>query len=396
MQNSELKVLQIIGNLDIGGAQEVVRTLVGYMASDDCQPIVCAFKDGPVRQEIEQLGIPVEILPDRRYSVLALPWFIRDMVRIWRALAQVVKKYEADVAQTHLLYSLDFLVLVLLYTSPLRAVLWTFHNAGFELSKTSLPKYPWLLGPKKFIYRLLYRLASRLISGFVAVSAQVEKAMLEIIGPIGNKVTVICNGVDTQRYQQPIDKSLKKSQLGLAESTRLISLVATLKEQKGHRFLIEAMALFAPRYPDVHVLFIGDGVLRDELELQVKELELENIHFLGDRYDVPELLAASDMFVLPSLWEGLPMALLEALSAGLPTVATEVSGTVQVMIPNETGLLVPPGDVQRLAEAIEQLLADPVKAQALGLAARQRVEAEFSARKQADEHLELYHRLLGK
>ena len=90
------------------------------------------------------------------------------------------------------------------------------------------------------------------------------------------------------------------------------------------------------------------------------------------------------------------MALLEAMASGLPIVASKVSGTVQAIIPNETGLLVPPGDVQRLTEAIEQLLSDPARAQAMGAAARRRVEAEFSAQKQADEHLALYHRLLDE
>jgi glycosyltransferase involved in cell wall biosynthesis len=122
----------------------------------------------------------------------------------------------------------------------------------------------------------------------------------------------------------------------------------------------------------------------------------EHIHFLGNRHDVPDLLAASDIFVLPSLWEGLSMALLEAMASGLPIVASEVSGTVQVVIPNETGLLVPPGDVQKLTEAIKQLLSDPTRAQAMGAAAKQRVEAEFSAQKQADEHLTLYRRLLAQ
>ena len=115
---------------------------------------------------------------------------------------------------------------------------------------------------------------------------------------------------------------------------------------------------------------------------------------LGNRDDVPDLLAASDLFVLPSLWEGLPMALIEAMASGLPIVATEVSGTIRVMVPGQTGILVPPGDAQKLAEAILQLLSDPERARAMGKAARRRVEREFSAQKQAEEHLALYHRLL--
>jgi glycosyltransferase involved in cell wall biosynthesis len=396
MPSRRLNVMQIIGNLDIGGAQEVVRTLVAYLASDDCTPVVCTFRDGPLRQDIERLGIMVEVLPPRRYSIVALPLFIFDMVRIWRSLARFVKKHSVDVIQTHLLRSLDFLVLLLLYTTNLRVVLWTFHSASFELAVDYLPKYKWLLAPKRYSHRAMYRLAAHLVSGFVAISDRVGKAMVEVIGPIGGKITVICNGVDTRKYGPAIDRTLVRSQLGLKANARLIIMVGTLKKVKGHCYMIEAMTSLVPRYPDLHLLFVGDGELREELQAQVAQLDLERIHFLGNRHDVPDLLAASDIFVLPSLWEGLSMALLEAMASGLPIVASEVSGTVQAIIPNETGLLVPPGDVQRLTEAIEQLLSNPARAQAMGAAARRRVEAEFSAQKQADEHLALYHRLLDE
>jgi glycosyltransferase involved in cell wall biosynthesis len=132
------------------------------------------------------------------------------------------------------------------------------------------------------------------------------------------------------------------------------------------------------------------------LQTQVESLDLDgNVHLLGSRDDIPTLLAGSDLFVLPSLWEGLPMALLEAMAAGLPIVATEVSGTVQVMTSGETGLLVPPRNVPQLAQAITELLADPARAQAMGRVAKRRVEAEFSASKQARAHAALYHRVLS-
>ena len=398
MQNCKLKVMQIISDLNIGGAQKVVCTLVEYLsASGGCQPVVCTFQDGPLRQDVERLGVKVETVPQRRYSVVALPLFIVDMVRIWKSLAELVKKHNIDVVQTHLLRSLDFLVLLLLYTTDLRLVLWTFHSASFELTADKLPRYEWLLTPKKISHRLLYRLASRLGSGFIAVSNKVGKEMVQIIGPIQDRITVICNGVNVERYQKPVDKIRVRSQLELKANARLIAVVATLKEQKGHRYLIDAMASIVPRHLDLHVLFVGDGDLREELQVQVKRLNLgDHIHFLGNRSDVPELLAASDLFVLPSLWEGLPKALLEAMATGLPIVASEVSGTVQAMIPNQTGILVPPGDTRRLAQAIERLLSDAVQAQAMGAAARRRVETNFSARKQAGEYLALYRRLLDK
>ena len=155
--------------------------------------------------------------------------------------------------------------------------------------------------------------------------------------------------------------------------------------------MIEAISSVVEQFPDLHVLFIGDGDLREELQAQTKALELDrHIHFLGNRNDVPELLAASDYFVLPSLWEGLSMALVEAMASGLPIIATDVSGTHQVIIPNETGLLVPPGDSQLLGKAVIQMLSDPAQAEAMGTAAKKSVGRYFSSQKQAQDHIALY------
>ncbi|MCQ3975046.1 MAG: hypothetical protein DPW09_16525 [Anaerolineae bacterium] len=394
MPRNKLIVMQIIDNLDIGGAQEVVHTLVKYLAVGNCRPIVCTLKDGPLRHDIERLGIKVEVLPGRRYGITKFPLFVLDLIRIGRSLAALVRQYEVDVVQTHLLRLLDFIVLFLPFVTRLRLVLWTFHNAKFELTPANLPSHRWLFPIKLYGFRLLYRLAAALVGGFVAVSDEVKNSMVEVIGPIQAKVHVICNGVDTSRYEQEVDRALIRQHLGLAAEARLIIVLATLKEQKGHRYLIEAMAALTPKYPDLHVILVGDGPLRQTLQAQVAELNLEPyVHFLGSRHDVPDLLAASDLFVLPSLWEGLAMALLEGMATGLPIVASEVSGTIQVIVPGESGLLVPPGEVGCLVEAIGGLLSNPTMARQLGAAAKQRVQAEFSAQKQAHEHLKLYHRL---
>lgn len=413
-QGNKLAVMHLILNLDIGGAQEVVRTLVKYLASERCAPVVCTFQDGPLRQEIEQLGIPVEILPQRKHSIVALPLFVVDMVRIWKALAVLVRKYNLDVIQTHLLTSLDYLVLILLHTTSLRAVFWTFHSFQFEIDGSQQSRHRWLLGPKRAAHRLLYRWGARLVSGYIAISEQVGQALVDVIGPIGHKVKVIPNGVDVDRFgsrlaeDRPIDPLRRdarrtegrcvavRAEMGLDDRSRLVAMVGTLKEVKGHCFMIEAMAVLAPRYPDLHLLLAGDGELRGQLETQVAEAKLgERVHFLGSRSDVADLLDASDLFVLPSLWEGLSMALLEAMATGLPIVASKVSGTVQAIVPGKHGLLIPPGDAQAIVDAISQVLSDSDRARAMGAAARERVIAEFSASKQADAHLDLYYRTLA-
>jgi glycosyltransferase involved in cell wall biosynthesis len=233
------------------------------------------------------------------------------------------------------------------------------------------------------------------VDGFIAVSNEVRESIVRQIGPIQDKVFTICNAVNLKPLERPGDKTALCRQLGLKAHSHLIATVGRLTEQKGHCYLIDAATTVVSAHPDTHFLFIGDGELKDELQQQVQQGGLAaNVHFLGIRDDVPHLLAAVDLFVLPSLWEGLSVALLEAMAAGKPMVATAVSGTIQVMTDGKTGLMVPPRDSQALADAILQLLSNPTQAQAMGQAAKQHVAMNFSAQKQADEHLALYRQLL--
>lgn len=387
-----LNVMQIILDLELAGAQEVVRTLVEYLQASGCTLTVCAFQDGPMRPEIEKLGVKVEILERPRYSIVFLPMFLAEMLRIWRELARLIETYDINVAQTHLLEVLDFLVLILRRTTKLRVVLWTVHNVDF------LPTMKHrLLRPKRFVYRLLYRWTAGRVDGFIAVSDEVRESIMRQIGPIQGKVMAISNGVDVKRYERPHNKAALCHQLGLETNSFLVATIGRLTEQKGHRYLIEAATSVVSTYPDTHFLFIGDGELRDELQEQIRQSGLSyNVHFLGVRDDVPDLLAAVDLFVLPSLWEGLSIALLEAMAAGKPIVATNVSGTTQVVISGETGIVVPPGSSAALTDAIVQTLSDPARVQAMGQKAKQHVVMNFSAQKQANEHLALYRRLLSE
>jgi glycosyltransferase involved in cell wall biosynthesis len=315
------------------------------------------------------------------------------MVHIRRKLVDLVRKHQVDVVQTHLLNMLDFLVLTLRRDTGLPIVLWTVHNVNFLPMGNS-----WLPRAKRLFYCLLYRLTARKVSGFIAISDEVRESAIRQIGPIQNKIITIPNGVDLRRYNgSAFDKEMLLRQLGITPGSRLIVTVGRLTEQKGHCYLITAAAAILSRYPDAHFLFVGDGELKRALQAQVKDLEVsEHVHFLGVRSDVPDILAVADLFVLASLWEGLSIALLEAMASGKPIVATAVSGTTQVMTHGETGLIVPPGDARALADAILQLFSDPLQAQTMAQAARKHVEIHFSAQRQAEEYLALYHFLLQK
>lgn len=386
-----LTAIQIVSNLDVGGGQEVVRTLARYLPEVGCDPIVIALRDGPMRVEIERLGVRVELVPGRRWSILALPFALAELLRIRRDLQRIIRSQPEVVIQTHLLRSLDFLVLTLRRERSVMGMYWTVHNARLDLRPDQLPGHRWLLGPKRSLYRLLYRVGARIVDGLVAVSEDVGASVREQLRPPADKLVVIPNGVDVHRFQSHGDRRTTRESLNLPDAARVLIVLAKLHAQKGHRHLLDSLDSLLPRVPDLHVLIVGDGPDRRALEERVATMgATSRIHLLGSRSDVPQLLAASDIFVLPSLWEGLPMALLEAMATGLAVVATDVSGSREVVIDGESGLLVPPGDARALEAAILRLLGDRTMAKGMGEAARERVTKSFSGRTLAERHVAMY------
>ncbi len=170
--------------------------------------------------------------------------------------------------------------------------------------------------------------------------------------------------------------------------------VARLCDVKGQRELIRALPRLERQ--DTVVLLAGEdleagGAFRRALEQEAEALGVgDRVRFLGYRSDVPALLEAADVFALPSWVEGLPLGVLDAMARGKPVVAGAVGGTPELVVDGETGLLVPPRDVDALVRALDELLGDPERARRLGEAGRARALAEFSADAAAERVLRLY------
>ncbi|HEX5586199.1 MAG TPA: glycosyltransferase [Acidimicrobiia bacterium] len=381
-----MRVLLVTPNLDVGGAQETVRSLAKYFPRLGCPTMVCTLADGPLRAEIESLGIEVAVVPGRRSSVLT-PWsFLGELLRIRRDLVQLAQHHRADVVlQTQTYPALNLLVLSLGRSGRHRMqAWWTIQNTVFIVDREKIAEHAWSLGPKRLVHRAMFRLGSRAVTGVVAVSDETADAFRAMGGDSG-RTHVVCNAVDVERYPARVDRAAVRAMLGLEATDHVMTMVGTFKRQKGHRHLVEALATVAAGLPRLHLVLAGDGELRRSIEAQVDANGLrDRVHFLGTRRDVPELLAASDSFVLPSLWEGLPLALVEAMASGLPVIATAVSGTTQVMTDGLTGWVVPPGDSAALARAMHEVLDDPVEASARGAMARERAQ-RFTAAAQAEE-----------
>jgi glycosyltransferase involved in cell wall biosynthesis len=192
------------------------------------------------------------------------------------------------------------------------------------------------------------------------------------------RIEVIQNGVQISDVSQEI-KDRIRTELDIPLDGKCLISVGRLAPEKGHAVLIEAFSYVAAIFPSTHLVLAGGGALMEELKSQAKTGGFsEHIHFLGVRNNIPELLAASDLFILPSHSEGLPMALLEALATGIPTVCTAVGGVPTVIQDSKTGRLVPPNDPVIMAKVIAELLNDESQCQKLSQAGKLLIEEKYS------------------
>ena len=178
-------------------------------------------------------------------------------------------------------------------------------------------------------------------------------------------------GVDLTRFETPADRRAVRDMLGIAQEAPAIICVGEHSVRKNHGAVIRAAAPLA----DVQVLFCGVGEKQPELEALTRELHMENrVHFLGFRTDIPQLLAAADVFVFPSLQEGLPVSQMEAMAAGLPCVVSDVRGNADLIRPGEGGYLRKPSDHAGMSEDIARLLSDEALRRKMGERNRREME----------------------
>ena len=241
------------------------------------------------------------------------------------------------------------------------------------------------------------RQIGRMVDKYIAVSHAAAHHLTATKKVPKSKISVIHNGRDLDRFG-PTDTQRRiatRAALGLRDEPAILTL-ARLDDQKGHRHLIDALAIAARHQPNLVALLAGEGALEHRLRAQCATLGLtDRVRFLGYRRDVPELLEAADMVVLPSLYEGLPLVAIEALAAGRPMVATEVDGTPEVVIHERTGLLVPPANPVALAAAIERLLDNPELASRLAADGRKFAHENFAVQRQIEQTAALYSELTG-
>jgi glycosyltransferase involved in cell wall biosynthesis len=231
-------------------------------------------------------------------------------------------------------------------------------------------------------FYLINILIMNFLSSKVVAVSDGEKRLLIKRGVKKRKISVVYNGIDLAPYTSSEDLKPLRKELSIKEYFPVVGTVARLTPVKGLTYLLRSIPSVLVSFPDAQFLIVGGGRLQNALKEEAVGLGIEkHVIFTGSRQDVPPLLKLFDIFVLPSLKEGLPFAIIEAMANAKPVIATDVEGNREVVKDGRSGMLVPPKDPQRLAEAIIHLLKDKEKAARMGNAGFSRVEEKFSDEK---------------
>ncbi len=370
MSAKKPKVLQLIANLSVGGAEMHLLYLVqGLLDSGEFDVEVAYLRESPdearpMVSDFRRLGVR---LTDLEMTSLADG---RAALKLNALLGHV----RPSLVHTHLAHA--HLLGIPLSRLKGLPVVSSVHNV--ERHFASPVKRP--------IYRLLLSSASRVI----AISDAVHQALVGQVGIPEGRVRRVYYGFPVTGAPTNFPSDLnghRKEGHG-----PLIATVGRLAEQKGQRYLIEAIERVRQEFPLATALIVGhDGGLRSALEDMILRARLEeSVILTGFRNDVAGIVGGTDLFVLPSLWEGFGLVLLEAMAAGCPVVASNVASVKEIVVHDETGLLVPPADSAALSDAILHLLKDPEKAKRMGEAGRARVLKEFTIERMVEQTQSVY------
>ncbi|MFI5005820.1 MAG: glycosyltransferase [Solirubrobacterales bacterium] len=358
------RVAYVIWSLGLGGAEQVVIRLAAGLDRRRFEPLICCLDErGSFATQAEDAGVEVVAMGKRGPL---------DAGAAHR-LARLLRSRRIQVVHTHLWGGNVWGRLAALW-ARVPTIVASEHNLD-----------TW----KKRHHFLIDRALAPATTRLVAVSGQVRD-FYEARGVGRGRWQVVYNGVDA--HPGPArGRGAARRELGLPADAPVVALIGRLVPAKAPDVFLRAVAQAALRVPTLSALIVGDGPLRAELEGEAQRLGLAGrVVFLGVRKDVPELLSGLDAVLFSSVREGFSLTMLEAMAAGVPVIATEVGGTPELITHGRTGLLVPPGQPEQLAQALVGLLLDPAGAAAIRAAARKSVEERFSLSSMVEAHAQIY------
>jgi len=243
--------------------------------------------------------------------------------------------------------------------------------------------------------RLAHGVLNRTITGWVVNSRAIAQSLVDHIGADPAKCFVIYNGIDANQFVTSMGAGAAKQALGFEPDRLIVSIIGRLRPEKNQALFLDMAAEICKELPETRFLVVGDGERRAALEAQATRLAISHrVCFLGNRLDIPEILAATDVYVLTSEDEGLPNTILEAMSAGRPVVCTAYRGVEEVFEDGQEGFVVPNHDPRALARPVCELLQNADLRRAMGARGYERVRARFSRKALGERSLALYQEFL--
>ena len=352
-ETARARVVHVITMLEWGGAQENTLFTVGRLDPGRFDRVLLAGRGGMLDARAARIpGVRFLVVDDLVREVrpfrdarafLSLRDILRDERRAAGGAPLVVHTHSSKAG---------ILGRAAARAAGADAIVHSIHGFGFHDGQAA---------PVRSLYVGLERMAARWTDAFVAVSEEnIRTGEREGIFA-GSRCRLIRSGFDTGRFLAA-SRETGRRMLGAGDGVPVVGTVAVFKAQKAPLDFVAAASRVAREVPGARFVMVGDGELRGESERAVAAAGLEGrFSFLGWREEVPDLLAAFDVFLLTSRWEGLPKVVPQALIAGVPVVATEVDGTKEIVDHGVDGLLSPPGDVEALARGVADVLSGRVR-----------------------------------
>jgi len=361
------RILHVMASAKKGGGAQHLKGLLPKLKQLNYNCLAAVGYDGALQTELEELGIQTLIIDLMRSR---LSW-----QAVWQ-LRQMILSQKPDVVHLHGTRAAFYHAIARRTSLHWPHSVYTIHGLSYRKEANRV---------RHKIFVQAEKLACNSVTAVCSVSQadlndlQSKMALLHAVH--------IPNAVELGHQQT---RQQARKQLGVSANAFVIGTVARLVPQKAVHDLIAAFTQF--KHPsEVQLFIVGDGYLRSKLQQQTSHIR--NIHFLGERQDVPCLLPALDVFVLTSHWEGEPIALLEAMGSGLACVATRTAGASEVIQHGHNGLLVEIGDVDGIIHALKMLCEKPQQRKILGLHAASAMTFRTYAR-QADQISSLYQQIV--
>lgn len=370
-----IRVLHVITDLDRGGAENHIFTLITHANRRRFHLEVAVLRSqGELVEQFRSAGVPVHVL-DARGQL--------DLGAIGR-LARLLRERKVQVIHSHLFRADIYASLAADRLGRDRPfIVSTRHNDD-----------RFFLNP--FVGLIHYLLSARQ-DRIIAISDHIARFTIARGVWDRRRVRRVYHGLDPRSPEvRERERSQLREEFGVPASAFLVGNVGRLARQKGQRHLVSAMPLLLREVPEAHLVIAGGGDLQDYLsELAAGLGVADRVHVLGPRQDVPALMRAIDVFAMPSIWEGFGIVLLEAMALSRPIVASRVATIPEVVLHEQTGLLVPPAEPAQLAAALACLAHDPELAQRMGEAGNRRLQECFTLEKMVGDTETIYEELVS-